>query len=76
MNSKQEIVILLKALKILRLQAHKALTADDVQAATLLDLLNRSNNLNYCLEQACWSIFGQRNSDSMKHLLDQSTDLG
>lgn len=58
MNHIDEVRLLLAAIKKVRQESEKAHKVNNI-----LDCFDRINNLNVCLEEVCWKIFGQRAED-------------
>ena len=60
MNHIDEARLLLAAIKKVRQESEKTHKIND-----MLDCFERINNLNMCLEEVCWKIFGQRAEDKI-----------
>lgn len=69
MSPIEEIKTLLKGLSKLEQQLKDL---DPIHSTmTYIDLLERQRNLNVCLVQLCWSIFGDRQDDNLLSLAEE-----
>lgn len=76
MEPTDEIVYLLKALKIVRQQLQDIVDEKDANTTRMFETYQRMANLSYCLELVCWRVFGSRSTDDMKHLLNKENEEG